>query len=266
MKIGDFARLGQVSVRMLRHYDQIGLLRPERVDEWTGHRSYGAEQLATLNRIVALKELGLTLDQVRRVLDDRVGLDELRGMLRLREAELHAELTQGRIRLAGIAHRLRLIESEDEMSAQECVLKSVPAIRLACRTSEVAAQPDIAGVIGPMFGVVATAVSKAGGCPETGVGVYDATENGLSVTAGYLYDGAAADGFEVVNLPETWAATTMHLGTMDGIGASWQALHGWCSENGWTPNGPGRELYIKAPPDSDQSDWVTELQQPVMRS
>ena len=68
--IGDFARLGQVSVRMLRHYDGIGLLQPARVDR-NGYRRYGAHQLARLNRIVAMKDLGFTLEQVR--IDPRRG-------------------------------------------------------------------------------------------------------------------------------------------------------------------------------------------------
>ena len=67
--IGDFARHGQVSVRMLRHYDTTGLLRPARVDPASGYRFYEAAQLARLNRIVALKDLGFTLEQVAAMLD-----------------------------------------------------------------------------------------------------------------------------------------------------------------------------------------------------
>jgi DNA-binding transcriptional MerR regulator len=78
--IGEFARLGTVSVRALRHYDEIGLLRPAKVDPDTGYRGYSAEQLGQLNRIVALKELGLSLAQVRQLLGG-ITLDELRGML-----------------------------------------------------------------------------------------------------------------------------------------------------------------------------------------
>ncbi|MFD6215421.1 MerR family transcriptional regulator, partial [Nocardia salmonicida] len=67
--IGDFARHGQVSVRMLRHYDAVGLLPPARVDAATGYRFYAAAQLARLNRLIALKELGFTLEQVGRMLE-----------------------------------------------------------------------------------------------------------------------------------------------------------------------------------------------------
>ncbi|EPY92305.1 hypothetical protein K530_53985 [Streptomyces noursei CCRC 11814] len=79
--IGDFARYGRVSARMLRHYDAIGLLPPARTDPVTGYRSYAAAQLARLNRIIALKDLGFSLQQVAAILDEQVGAAELRGML-----------------------------------------------------------------------------------------------------------------------------------------------------------------------------------------
>ena len=93
LRFGHFAGHGRVSVRMLRHYDAIGLLRPAHEDPTTGYRSYDARQLSRLNRIVALKDPGFTLQQVRSVLDDEVGVEELRGMLRLRRAELLAEVS-----------------------------------------------------------------------------------------------------------------------------------------------------------------------------
>ena len=74
LSIGHFARHGRVSVRMLRHYDAIGLLQPAYDDQVTGYRSYDAEQLSRLNRIVALKGLGFTLQQVQSILDDKVSV------------------------------------------------------------------------------------------------------------------------------------------------------------------------------------------------
>lgn len=131
LSIGDFARAGRVSVRMLRHYDAIGLLTPARVDASTGYRSYTAGQLALLNRIVALKELGLTLAQVQQVVESAVTVDEIRGMLTLRRAELETRIQEDTARLAHVQARLRIIESEGQMSAYEVVIKSVPALRVA---------------------------------------------------------------------------------------------------------------------------------------
>jgi MerR HTH family regulatory protein len=57
LKIGEFARVGQVSIATLRYYDQYGLLKPNALDPDTGYRYYSLDQLARLNRILALKEL-----------------------------------------------------------------------------------------------------------------------------------------------------------------------------------------------------------------
>lgn len=76
--IGEFARHGRISVRMLRHYDSIGLLRPAHVEAASGYRFYEAAQLSDLNRIVALKDLGFTLEQVRSILAERVSAAPVR--------------------------------------------------------------------------------------------------------------------------------------------------------------------------------------------
>jgi DNA-binding transcriptional MerR regulator len=100
--IGEFARHGRVSVRMLRHYDAIGLLRPACVDPASGYRFYQASQLAELNRVIALKDLGFTLPQVRAILTETISAAELRGMLRLRRAEIQAQIEVETTRLARV--------------------------------------------------------------------------------------------------------------------------------------------------------------------
>src|SRR5919112_458118 len=128
--IGDFAALGRVSVRMLRHYDAIGLLRPARVDPASGYRFYTAGQLTRLNRVIALKDLGFTLQQVQTMIDEKVDPGELRGMLRLRRAQLAEQLAEDNARLARVDARLRMIETEGHMNTGEVVLKSIPAMRV----------------------------------------------------------------------------------------------------------------------------------------
>jgi len=141
LTIGDFARYGRVSVRMPRHYDAIGLLRPARVDPAGGYRLYAAEQLGTLNRVIALKDLGFTLRQVGAILGERVSAEELRGMLRLRRAELEARMNADAARPAGVETRLRMIESEGHMpptarspSTPACRSRPNPMRRTASRS------------------------------------------------------------------------------------------------------------------------------------
>jgi DNA-binding transcriptional MerR regulator len=121
--VGAFGRLAQVSVRTLHYYDQQGLLRPAKIDPGTGYRWYAADQLHRLNRILALRDLGLSLAEIRRVLDDDVTLDELRGMLRLRRAEAQDRMTLEAARLARVEARLRQIELENRVDDYDVVVK-----------------------------------------------------------------------------------------------------------------------------------------------
>jgi DNA-binding transcriptional MerR regulator len=128
-KIGEFSRLGQVSTRMLRHYDQLGLLKPSQTDKFTSYRYYTIDQLARLNRIIALKELGFSLEQVAQLLDREGELspEKLRGMLTMRRAEIERELQDKHMQLAEVEARLRQIEQEGQPSPYEIVIKSVSA-------------------------------------------------------------------------------------------------------------------------------------------
>ncbi len=262
MYISDFARLGQVSVRMLRHYDELGLLRPDHVDPWSGYRSYSPEQLHVLNRLVALKELGFSLDQVRRILLDEIGPDELRGMLRLRRIELEDEARAIDTRLTAVESRLRMIQKENHMSA-DYVLKSLPAVRLVAHTATL--DPERLGEhIGPMFDAVAATLGHLPGALATPIATYAETESGMDVAVGYAFGGDAPAGTEVVELPAMEAVCGVHLGTMATIHESWQGLHRWIVDNGYAFAGPCREHYLSAEGD-DQSTWVTELQQPITR-
>ncbi|MFI6811482.1 MerR family transcriptional regulator [Nonomuraea sp. NPDC050328] len=266
--IGDFARLGLVSVRMLRHYDAIGLLRPARVDPVSGYRSYQAAQLARLNRIVALKDLGFTLDQVSRILDDKVSAEELHGMVRLRRAQLEAQISADLQRLQGVEARLRMIEEEGAMQPLEVIVKRVERVRVVELSGQAAGyEPaDITPVIQPLFEQLweraqATGLTPVGAC----LAYYlDAADGAVSVHAAMPIagDGEGAGGLDVVDLPELkQAATLIHRGPMDGVGASFQALATWVEDNGFRALGLAREVYLDCP--DEVADWVTELQMEI---
>ncbi|MEU0358151.1 MerR family transcriptional regulator [Streptomyces cyaneofuscatus] len=276
--IGDFARYGRVSRRMLRHYDAIGLLRPDRTDPATGYRFYGAAQLARLNRIIALKDLGFTLQQVRDVLDERVGPEELRGMLRLRRAELTEAVAAATARLAQVEARLRSIESEGHMPADDVVIKTVPAVRVAELTGIAASyEPqDIGPVIGPLYEELFPLLEGAGVRP-TGPGIawYEDAPHGspegggaivvhAGVTVSAPVGPVGGTGVRVVELPPFEAATIVHRGAMDDVLPAAQTLARWLDANGYRSTGYAREVNLECP--ADRSQWVTELQEPVARA
>jgi DNA-binding transcriptional MerR regulator len=270
LTIGEFARYGQVSVRMLRHYDTLGLLRPHRTDPVNGYRYYAAGQLARLNRVVALKDLGFTLEQVGAIVEEQVSAEELRGMLRLRRAELEAEMTAARSRLGQVEARLRTIESEGRMSAGDVVIKPLPGQWVAelSATAESWAPEHIGPVIGPLFDRLCTLLDRATVRPVgPGIAYYaDAPEAGGAITvhAALPVDPDAVprdQGFDVVHLPgAAEAATIVHRGPMEGeVLATEQLLICWLEDNRRRQTGYLREVSLHCPPD-DRSQWVTELQ------
>lgn len=268
--IGDFAKHGRVSVRMLRHYDAIGLLPPAQVDPFTGYRGYAAAQLARLNRIIALKDLGFTLQQVAAIIDEQVSAEELRGMLRLRQAELAAAVDEAAVRLARVESRLRTIESEGHMPSDDVVVKSIPAVRVA-RLSAVAEsfEPEYIGpVIGPLFGRLCGLVAEAGLTPVgPSLAYYEEAEPGTERVRAFaaLPVNAEPDqayAFEIADLPALPAvATIVHRGPMDDILPTSQTLARWIDATGHRSLGYTRELYLEI--DGDPSTWVTELQDPI---
>lgn len=140
-RIGDFSQLGQVSVRTLRHYDELGLLKPAEVDPLTDYRYYTIEQLPRLNRIVALKDLGFSLKEIRGFLEQDVSLGDLRRMLEHKQAELTQQLQTESARLARLQVRLKHIELEDAPLGFDVTLKQVPAITIFSKRYVV---PDLA--------------------------------------------------------------------------------------------------------------------------
>ncbi|WP_428936181.1 MerR family transcriptional regulator [Streptomyces sp. ACT015] len=269
--IGDFARHGRVSVRMLRHYDATGLLRPAHVDPASGYRHYTASQLARLNRIIALKDLGFTLQQVRDIVDEKVGIEELRGMLRLRRAELETAVAAAGARLVQVEARLRAIESEGHMPTDDVVIKSLPPVRVAELTATAASfsPEDIGPVVGPLYDELFRCLRSAGVTP-TGPGIAsyeDAPEGGGKITVHAAVQVSAPlwdDAFRILDLPAIdRAATIVHRGPMDAVLPTVQALARWIDANGHRSTGYPREINLECPENRD--DWVTELQAPLTR-
>ena len=126
LKIGEFSRLSQVTVKTLHHYDDIGLLKPAQINQFTGYRYYSVDQLARIHRIMALKDLGLSLDQIALMLNEDLAHDEIRGMLRLQQAEIQQRVREEQARLSQVEFRLRLIEMDDKMPEMDIIVKKIP--------------------------------------------------------------------------------------------------------------------------------------------
>ena len=266
--IGDVARAGGLSVRMLRHYDEIGLLRPARTDSRTGYRSYEPKQLDRLHRILALKDLGFSLAQVRLIVDDDVSAEELRGMLRLRQMELTNEIADTKQRLRRVELHIHSIDQESVMSNTDIIIKHIDEVLVAV-VSAMADDfgPDSIGpVLQPLYPQLFERVAGNGLRPTAPpIAFYEDGPAGDGIVVHAAVPVAAPDpgttlhGVEVRTLAAVEQAVTLvHRGSMAAIETSYSALMRYIGDHGLRTLGYSREVYLDCPENID--DWVTELQ------
>lgn len=269
LTIGEFARLGQVSPRMLRHYDQLGLLRPAHVDPGTGYRSYAVAQLPRLHRLLALRDLGFALEQARELLDDDLPIEQLRGMLRIRRAQIEQSVADEQARLRRVEAHLRALEGNTAMS-QDIVIKTTEPVRIAQSTDTAPGFGELLPpVLAPLYHQVLDHLARAGATPGLCVAHYGppADDGSVVAHAGFTLDGQTvepSEAVDVVELPAIEVASVIHRGPMDEVGPVYEALLGWIHHSGHRLAGPSRELYLEWHDDDPARD-VTDIQVAVTR-
>lgn len=264
--IGEFAALGRVSVRMLRHYDAIGLLRPASVDASSGYRHYEVTQLRTLLRIVELRDLGCSLDDAADVLAAPEVPTALRDALERRRTQLRISLADDTAQLARLERRLSQLEGATTMS--EIIYRRIEPATVYTSSGIVPSGEEPATVIGRILPALQRALDTAGvDYQEPGVFWYESVDgtDDLRVHVSWRAgtDPRPGDGYELVELEAVeHAAVTVYRGDMAGIGQAWNSFAQAVVDDGGEPFGSCREIYLESEP-LPQSDWVTELVQPL---
>ncbi len=267
-KIGDFSKLSQVSVKTLRYYDEIGLLKPVEIDRFTGYRYYSASQLSRLNRILLLKDLGLSLDQIGRLLQSDLPPDQLRGMLKLRQAEIERSIEEEEARLARVAALLSQIERENaNLSKYDVVIKKVASARIAS-IRDVVANYDAQGELWNELDMYLAQHNVKPVAPCLTIDHNDSyKEHDVDLEVCEVIDAAlaATDRIRVYQLPavETMVCT-VHHGPFNQLSNGYRALMQWAEANGYRFCDPSREVYLQVGSggSADPSN-VAEIQIPV---
>jgi predicted transcriptional regulator YdeE len=277
LKIGDFSKLAQVSVKTLRHYGHVGLFKPAWIDRFTGYRYYTLEQLPRLNRILALKDLGFSLDQIRQLLCDDLTAAELRGMMRLRSVELERRIQSEQARLLRVEARLQQIEQEGRMPDYEVVLKSASPQRVIGIRATVGEPWHIDSLFDELIAYVhAKKVYESSAGPFLAI-YYDGEHHDaeLDVEAAVPISGPVVGTPQMVvhELPGAKTiAAAIHQGSRRHLPRAYNALVAWMESNGYRPSGPNREVYLQGPYSApprpsgfDPASFITEVQFPVVR-
>jgi DNA-binding transcriptional MerR regulator len=277
-RIGDFSQLGQVSVRTLRLYDEMGLLKPAQVDDFTDYRYYSLEQLPRLNRIVALKDLGFSLKEIPEFLEENVSLEDLREMLTRKQSEVSQKLQEEQARLLRLEARLQQIALEDVPTTYDITVKKIPAMTIFSKRNFVPNLEDMDKFCTLFYEELYEVINAQKLnviAPEfTLFHVREYVTENVDVEVCVVLDSESLerielpsdDSFTVRKLQSSkTVASIVYQGLYRELGFAARAMMLWAGTNGYHSVGAAREVHLSGPivETGKEKAVVIELQVPV---
>jgi DNA-binding transcriptional MerR regulator len=276
--IGEFSKLGRVTVDTLRHYDALGLLKPARVDPLTGYRHYSARQLQSLNRILALREIGFSLEEIARILQEKLTSDQLRGMLRAQLVRVESEIDSAQARRERVLARLNHLNLEDTMPAYEVTLKSVDKHTVAAIRENVPSIEQMPQRCSEMFDTIARWMNQNDLPFGPSLTIYyneTYTRENIDTECAFIITNAAAAKtarpdqrvavrqLDASPLVASSIVTDDFYKKVDGLTPAYNAIAQWIEDNGYKIVGAARELFYGS---VEKGDLTAEVQFPVEKA
>lgn len=269
IKIGDFSKLSRVSVRMLRHYDDLGLLTPSHVDNFTSYRYYAAEQLSVVSKIQVLKDMGFSLSVIKEILSAYGDNDSLRNYLKVQHGQMKQEVETAERRLLLLESALNRIGDDSFMnyavSIKEIPQRYVASLRKVIpsyqderilweqMTNET--KPQNIQMANPCYGL---AVFHDEGYKESDVDV----EIQMALSGTYK----DTENVHFLTVPAVTVASAIVKGGYDQLTPVNEAIAAWVVDNGYDFNGAMFCIYHVSPGhDPNPDNWVTEVCYPVKK-
>lgn len=267
-KISTFAKLSKLSLKTLRYYDQIGILKPHKVHDDTGYRYYSADQLLELNRILIYKELGFTLPQIAQLLQENISYEQIQGMLRLKRSEIQQMIDMEQTKLARIEERIQLMERDGHLEPGQ-------EIRIKAEAAQIFMFYNVSGreeLIPSQLLHLDSLLSKDTRPWIQGPQVIlwrevDGKEDEFEFEVGYFLTGEPAsvpEPFQLRTLPREPMVASMAFHSHSNFDvAACVYLARWIENNNYQikEHEPGRELYL--PLSREQDAQYIEIQIPI---
>ena len=268
LKIGDFSKLSRLSVRMLRHYDERGLLVPLSTDPFTGYRYYAEEQLAAAAHIAALRAMGFSLAEIS-ALARQPDRDRLMEALAARRAQEAAALEDARHRLRLLDTALQRLQKEGTAMKYDVTIKTLPERQVASVRMTLPAYE----MEGTLWGTLVQETAplhlvEDDPCLCT-VLFHDEgwKESHVDLEAQKTVRGSYPDTEHVrfKTMPPVTFASAIHRGSYDTLNEVYPAVGAWVLDNGYTlAEGPVFNIYHVSPHETDNpEEFVTEVCYPI---
>jgi DNA-binding transcriptional MerR regulator len=270
-RIGDFSRIARVSCRLLRYYDELGLLKPSTIGADSGYRYYTAAQLERLNRILVLKDLGFSLDEVARILEAKLSADELRGMLLMRRREVARTIETELEQLRHIEARITQIEMEGKLSADDVVIRNEPAAQILSMRQIVGSFVEARQLLATLNADIATHIKRSA------VGNLMALAHSpefeldrIDLEAGFILnervDKTISLNSRVLTqrtLPAERVAACVRIGLPEYAHLITAKIAQFIEANGYRLAGPSREVFLQPPNPQRMEESIVEMQYPI---
>jgi DNA-binding transcriptional MerR regulator len=270
-RIGEFSRIARVSARLLRYYDELGLLKPGTVDSASGYRYYTTSQLQRLNRILVLRDLGLTLEQIGEVIDQVASTDQLRAMLELRRADAERALAEETARLRQIEARIAQLDTGE--SVDDVLMRPEPARRILAVRETVASFIEARRIIGELARLLPKRLPRASLGPLIGIAHSAEFEpDAIDVELGFVLNADLPEelpGFGQRELYLRELEAVPHMAACIRVGLPEHAhlitgkIGRYVESNGYRLSGPSREVFLRMPHADRMEESVVEMQFPV---
>lgn len=271
LKIGDFSKLTRISIRMLRHYDTIGLLTPERIDNFTGYRYYSEAQLPLANRIAALRDMGFGLSTVSEILNQYHDPTAFRKFLEIKRSELESQADDTRRRLLLLETAIERLGKDGIAMSYDVTRKTLPE-RYVASLRQTIPSYEHEGDVWRLMGMETAPLHVQEDTPSYNLVIFhdrSYKEENVDVEAQKSVVGHYPDTAHVKfkKVPAIEIASATYQGGYDLITEVNQAVAGWIHDNGYEISGLGFNIYHVNPHDSpNPADWVTEICYPIAPS
>ncbi len=265
LKIGDFSKLSRVSIRMLRHYDDIGLLKPAETDEFTGYRYYREEQLFIIGRITSLKDMGFSLADIIKILDCYDDKEKMEAFLSERQKELKKLSEETDYKLMLLETARKRLRKEQKMSF-DVTVRTIPE-RYAATVQMVVPHYEDEGMLwSTMMGECGNLIPSEPCLAAAEFLDDEFKEENVEIVAWMTVAGSYADTEHVKfkTLPAVKVASCVIKGSYEQMGEAYATVVSWIKENGYKMNGHMFNIYHVSPAQTKNPDeYITEACFPV---
>lgn len=270
LKIGDFSKLSRISIRMLRHYAEIGLLIPESVDDFSGYRYYSERQLPLAGRIRALKNLGFGLSAIRGILEKYEDAKEMEQFLLIKKRELEDQELEVCQRLQLLDNTIEWLRKDGSIMGYDVSLKTLPKRQVASVRQVISSYADEGILWKALMEDTASLHMQDGNPCYTSAIFYDGEykERDVDVEVQKTVTGVYQDMGRVKfkTMPSVQIASATYRGSYDQINQVNEAVAKWVEDNGYEYDGLSFNIYHVSPYETDNpEEYVTEICYPVKK-